>query len=81
MPDEPLLGITEYREYPCVVPPERCPNKSTEKYHPSCHGQPAEQCYVNWASTDPEDVEPYEEYVAACRAKPVDPLTGRKPWM
>lgn len=56
----------EYRDYPCVVAKERCPNKWA-RYGPggpTCHGSWDQRCYVNWGSTDPEDVEPYEEYVA-----------------
>lgn len=59
-------GRTE-RDYPCVVDFPRCPNKVAypDRFSPACHGSLDQRCYVNWGSTDPEDVEPYEEYLAA----------------
>lgn len=54
-------------EYPCAVPVERCWNKQKNAW--ICHGSLIEECYVNWLSADPEDLEPYEDYVAVCHAK------------
>jgi len=56
-------------DYPCAVPAERCLNKQVTSTAFVCHGSLVEECYVNWASTDPEDVEPYSDYVAECQEK------------
>lgn len=50
------------REFPCVLSADRCVNKQDNYW--VCHGSLDLRCYINWASTDPEDVEPYEQYVA-----------------
>lgn len=49
-------------DFPCVLPESACVNKQDNTF--VCHGSTAPQCYMNWASTDPEDLEPYEEYLA-----------------
>lgn len=57
----------EYKDYPCVVDESFCLNKQVNMW--SCHGSTGRlECYANWGSTDPEDVEPYEEYVAELKA-------------
>lgn len=58
-------------DYPCVLPVDQCPNKQGTVW--VCHGSWVEECYVNWASTDPDDLEPYDEYVAAIEAKRAKP--------
>lgn len=63
--------ITGDPDYPCVVPAEHCNNKQISIWN--CHGSLRPECFINWASTDPEDVEPYEEYVAECLAKKASP--------
>lgn len=51
-----------YKDYPCVVTPMFCPNKQDNRW--ICHGNTKRpECYVNWGSADPENLEPYEEYV------------------
>jgi hypothetical protein len=54
------------RDYPCAVDYEFCANKQNPGGYggPVCHGSYRPECYVNWASTDPEDTEPYEDYLA-----------------
>jgi hypothetical protein len=55
----------QYRDYPCVIDKERCANKQVLGGGMGCcHGALDPRCYVNWCSTDPEDIEPYEQYLA-----------------
>lgn len=49
-------------EFPCVVEKMFCPNKQDNIW--VCQGNTKRlECYINWGSADPEDLEPYEEYV------------------
>lgn len=53
----------EYKDFPCVIENEFCLNKQVSMW--SCHGSTGRpECYVNWVSTDPEDLGTYEDYVA-----------------
>lgn len=48
-------------DFVCAVPAGKCPNRDMRA---TCHGTLDQRCAANWASTDPEDTEPYEEYLA-----------------
>lgn len=57
--------MTEFKDFPCAIEADRCPNKQVNMF--SCHGSMREECYVNWVSADPEDLEPYEVYLEELR--------------